>query len=83
ITHSVLSVLWMFSTHAAPSRGLSNSSLTCCQPRRPPLQSFISRGSVRDRLRLPATTQTSRAPCSPMFLFLTSPHLRAALETQA
>ncbi|KAH9031726.1 hypothetical protein EDB84DRAFT_1492182, partial [Lactarius hengduanensis] len=82
MTHSVLSALWMFRTHAAPSRGLSDSSLMCFRPRCPPLQSFVSRGSVRDRLQSPATTQTSRAPCSPMFLFPTSPHLRAALETQ-
>ncbi|KAH8977624.1 hypothetical protein EDB92DRAFT_2119823 [Lactarius akahatsu] len=30
---------------AAPSRGLSDSSLTCCRPRRPPLQIFVSRAS--------------------------------------
>ncbi|KAH9015687.1 hypothetical protein EDB84DRAFT_1443368 [Lactarius hengduanensis] len=38
---------------------------------------------MRDRLRSTATTQTSRGPCSPLFLFPTSPHPRASLATQA
>ncbi|KAH9046199.1 hypothetical protein EDB84DRAFT_1629047 [Lactarius hengduanensis] len=63
--------------HAAPSRGLSDSSLTCCRPRRPPLQSFALRGSVHDRLRSPATTRPSRA--HPPFPFPTALHSRAAL----
>ncbi|KAH8987449.1 hypothetical protein EDB92DRAFT_1127787 [Lactarius akahatsu] len=33
----------------------------CRRPWRPPLQIFVSRGSVCDRLRLPATTRPSRA----------------------
>ncbi|KAH9026870.1 hypothetical protein EDB84DRAFT_1563609 [Lactarius hengduanensis] len=46
---------------AAPLRGLSISSTTHHRLRWPPLRSFASRGSVRDRLRLPATTRPSRA----------------------
>ncbi|KAH8996458.1 hypothetical protein EDB86DRAFT_3243345 [Lactarius hatsudake] len=64
---------------AAHLRGLSNSSKTRRRLRWPPLRSFASRGSVRDRLRSPATTRPSRVQCTPPFLFLTAPHLRAAL----
>ncbi|KAH8993085.1 hypothetical protein EDB86DRAFT_1405929 [Lactarius hatsudake] len=64
---------------AAHLRGLSNSSKTCRRLSWPPLRSFASRGSVRDRLRSPATTRPSRAQCTPPFLFPTAPHLRAAL----
>ncbi|KAH8985323.1 hypothetical protein EDB86DRAFT_3246438 [Lactarius hatsudake] len=64
---------------AAHLRGLSNSSKTRRRLRWPPLRSFASRGSVRDRLRSPATTRPSRAQCTPPFLFPTAPHLRAAL----
>ncbi|KAH9034368.1 hypothetical protein EDB83DRAFT_2387405 [Lactarius deliciosus] len=44
---------------AAPPRGLSGSSTMRRRPWRPPLQIFVSRGSVRDHLRLPTTTQTT------------------------
>ncbi|KAH9039505.1 hypothetical protein EDB85DRAFT_2109931 [Lactarius pseudohatsudake] len=67
---------------AAPTHCLSDSTVTSLRPRRPPLQTFVSRGSVHDRLRLPVITETSRAPCSPLFPFPTSPHLRAALATR-
>ncbi|KAH9013123.1 hypothetical protein EDB84DRAFT_1640994 [Lactarius hengduanensis] len=64
---------------AAPLRGLSNSSATRYRPGSPPLRSFASRGSVRDRLRSSATTRPSRAQCTPPFHFPTAQHSRAAL----
>ncbi|KAH9166988.1 hypothetical protein EDB89DRAFT_170314 [Lactarius sanguifluus] len=62
---------------AAPERGLSNSSATRRRQRWPPPRSLASRGSVRDRLRSPATSRLSRAQCTPPFP--TAPHSRAAL----
>ncbi|KAH9023857.1 hypothetical protein EDB85DRAFT_1894618 [Lactarius pseudohatsudake] len=53
------------SLRAAPTRGLSDSSMTCLRQRWPPLQNLMSHGSMRDRLRSPATAQTcfySRPP---------------------
>ncbi len=50
--------------HAALVRGLSDSSATRSRPRRPPLQSYAPRRSVRDCFRPLSTTRPSRAPCS-------------------
>ncbi|KAH8976385.1 hypothetical protein EDB86DRAFT_3210937 [Lactarius hatsudake] len=68
---------------AAPTRGLSDSSAMCRRQWWPPLRVFVSRGSVRDCLQLPVTTQTSKAPCGPLSLFPTSLYPCAASATQA
>src|SRR6266702_5738559 len=65
--------------HAALVRGLSDSSATRSRPRRPPLQSYAPRRSVRDCFRPLSTTQPSRALCSPLFPFTSTPHSHAAL----
>ncbi|KAI9437520.1 hypothetical protein H4582DRAFT_2057880 [Lactarius indigo] len=67
---------------SAPTCGLSDSSVMCHLPRRPPLQSFVSRGSMRDHFRLAATTWTSRAPMQPTVPIPNLLHLCAALATQ-
>ncbi|KAH8991792.1 hypothetical protein EDB86DRAFT_3079646 [Lactarius hatsudake] len=67
---------------AAPLSGLRNSSATRYRPGSPPLRSFASRGSVRDRLRSSAITRPSRAQCTPPFHFPTAQHSRAALAIQ-
>ncbi|KAH9057594.1 hypothetical protein EDB87DRAFT_1015318 [Lactarius vividus] len=92
--HFVLSVLRMlcafhlppcvvrFLQCAAPARSLGDSSTTRStrqRPRRPPLRSFASCGSVRYHLRSHVTTQTSKAPRSSPFPLLTSLHSCAGL----
>ena len=57
---------------------LNTSNPTCPQHWRLLLRSYVLRESVHNRFVSPST----RALCNPPLLFPSSPHLRAALETQ-